>query len=393
MKKNILMVFIIGFLVCFGWTSKVDAVHTHSSAESELAAGSGVLLCEYYSSTMGDGTRIYYYFQREYAREGSPNDYKVQNAYWDVFASKKNGSWTWLDSGAGYSYGTYGTFSQVFTGGRIHYNSTNQRLTDENNFSCPQYAFLDTDGYWEICIGNSTDCGNKFDRGKQELKTNANTLFNVINAYAENGVYEEITLQELQASNVLNIVKAKTVNYVKLKYFNSGEYVYPAFITNYINNLNYNIDVTNTSSYEKFQDTMSEQIDQAEQNGDITSEEAENLREEISKTFASSMNVVTTPSITPSEEDSCNAILTPTLAKVVQNILKFVQYLGPVLVIVLTIVDFVKAALSGEQDAIKKASQKFMKRIIAAILLFFVPLLVNIIFNFTGIVPPSSCFE
>ena len=72
-----------------------------------------------------------------------------------------------------------------------------------------------------------------------------------------------------------------------------------------------------------------------------------------------------------------------------KNILTLIKYAGPILVIVFTIIDLIKASVSGEAEELKKVSSRFVKRIIAAALLFFIPIIINIIFDFFEITSPN----
>ena len=86
------------------------------------------------------------------------------------------------------------------------------------------------------------------------------------------------------------------------------------------------------------------------------------------------------------------AILGPNVTKDVLNILKALQSLGPVLVLAYTTYEVVKEIGCGElQKEAKKMAKKFMKRCIYAILLFFVPVLVNQIAQLAGIWSEDSC--
>lgn len=86
------------------------------------------------------------------------------------------------------------------------------------------------------------------------------------------------------------------------------------------------------------------------------------------------------------------AILGPNVTKDVLNILKALQILGPVLVLAYTTYEVVKEIGCGElQKEAKKMAKKFMKRCIYAILLFFVPVLVNQIAQLAGIWSEDSC--
>ena len=86
------------------------------------------------------------------------------------------------------------------------------------------------------------------------------------------------------------------------------------------------------------------------------------------------------------------AILGPNVTKDVLNILKALQILGPVLVLAYTTYEIVKEIGCGElQKEAKKMAKKFMKRCIYAMLLFFVPVLVNQIAQLAGIWSEDSC--
>ena len=57
----------------------------------------------------------------------------------------------------------------------------------------------------------------------------------------------------------------------------------------------------------------------------------------------------------------------------------------PLLLIVFGMVDLGKAVVSSDDKAISKAVSSLIKRFIAAVVLFFVPTLVNALFNVIGI--------
>ena len=61
------------------------------------------------------------------------------------------------------------------------------------------------------------------------------------------------------------------------------------------------------------------------------------------------------------------------------NILRWIKYIIPVAVIILGSLDFIKATGSDKDDDMKKAQSKFIKRLVAAALIFLVPLLIEFI--------------
>lgn len=61
------------------------------------------------------------------------------------------------------------------------------------------------------------------------------------------------------------------------------------------------------------------------------------------------------------------------------NIFRWIKYILPVLVIVLGILDFIKAIGSDKEDEMKKAQKSFIIRLIAAALVFIVPLILEFV--------------
>ena len=74
--------------------------------------------------------------------------------------------------------------------------------------------------------------------------------------------------------------------------------------------------------------------------------------------------------------------------------LNFIKYIALILVIVLGTIDFIKAAGSGEPDAMKKAGQTFMKRVVAVIILFLLPMIIDLILRLINLYGSTDdCFN
>ncbi len=71
----------------------------------------------------------------------------------------------------------------------------------------------------------------------------------------------------------------------------------------------------------------------------------------------------------------------------------WVLLLAPVGLIVLGAMDFVKATASGDNDAMKKASSHFIKRIIAVALLFLLKPLLKMVFTIFGLETHSCLYR
>ncbi len=72
------------------------------------------------------------------------------------------------------------------------------------------------------------------------------------------------------------------------------------------------------------------------------------------------------------------------VANFLQQIFTIIGYTAPLLCLVLSISDFIKAAASQDKDALMKAVKRTFKRVIYAIVLFFLPLLINFLFPLLG---------
>lgn len=73
-----------------------------------------------------------------------------------------------------------------------------------------------------------------------------------------------------------------------------------------------------------------------------------------------------------------------TVGNFLQDIFNVFKYAAPLLCLVLSIADFVKAASSQDKDALMKAMKTTGKRIILAMILFFLPFLINFVFELLG---------
>jgi len=75
----------------------------------------------------------------------------------------------------------------------------------------------------------------------------------------------------------------------------------------------------------------------------------------------------------------------PKTTALVKQIYGLIKYLIPVLIIGLSIVDFLKVLLSGEEKVYKEAWSKFVKRIIIGIVILLLPILLKIVINISGV--------
>ena len=99
-----------------------------------------------------------------------------------------------------------------------------------------------------------------------------------------------------------------------------------------------------------------------------------------------SSQVTKMESILKENENNCGKIFDDTIDKWIKYIMGIFYIIGPILVIVFGTLDFGKATISSDSTALKKATNKFYKRLLALVLLFLSPLLTNLIIsiNTTG---------
>lgn len=79
----------------------------------------------------------------------------------------------------------------------------------------------------------------------------------------------------------------------------------------------------------------------------------------------------------PTDEDS--------VAWLVYLILNIIKVAGPILVILLSSVDFILVIVKSDNEAFAKAQKKLITRLVLAILLFLVPVIVQVILEVFGI--------
>lgn len=75
-----------------------------------------------------------------------------------------------------------------------------------------------------------------------------------------------------------------------------------------------------------------------------------------------------------------------TVGNLIKKGMQIIRIIVPILIILLGTLDLSKAVFAGKEDGMRKAQQTFIKRIIAGVAVFFVPVLVSIVMSFTDYV-------
>ena len=93
-------------------------------------------------------------------------------------------------------------------------------------------------------------------------------------------------------------------------------------------------------------------------------------------------------------DNSCTGIFTPELINSLRDyVYKPIKYATPVILIVFTALDFAKLVLSGTKEGLDKAKKNFLKRALAAIIIFFAPNIIELIVDAVNQQSIKSCLE
>lgn len=81
-------------------------------------------------------------------------------------------------------------------------------------------------------------------------------------------------------------------------------------------------------------------------------------------------------------EEVCTGLLGEHLKKDLENILKIMRIVAPLLVVFLTSAELISAVASKDDDALKKAMGRLTTRILLVVVLFFLPIILNLLLGF-----------
>ena len=106
------------------------------------------------------------------------------------------------------------------------------------------------------------------------------------------------------------------------------------------------------------------------------SEEAKKEEEEISNKKLADINMVGDENAT-----TCVEVLGESVVEFLQMLFNYVKVLGPILVIILSSIDFTKTVMTGDEQSMKKAQNNLFIRLLCAVGIFLLPTIVTIIIN------------
>ncbi len=84
-------------------------------------------------------------------------------------------------------------------------------------------------------------------------------------------------------------------------------------------------------------------------------------------------------------------VSTQSPAYYLQFIFNIMKYIAIIMLVVLTIVEYVKAVVAKNEDGIKKATQNTIKRVIIVVIIFLLPELIKFLLTVLGAYSPGTC--
>lgn len=81
------------------------------------------------------------------------------------------------------------------------------------------------------------------------------------------------------------------------------------------------------------------------------------------------------------------------IPKVVSTVYIIIQIIVPVLLVILGMFDLFKGITAGKEDEMKKSQQTFIKRLVAAVIIFFVFVIVKLVISFAANASSADILE
>src|SRR5574344_171311 len=254
---------------------------------------------------------------------------------------------------------------------------------------CPTGGYIDVDTFMsaasELFFDNggnycqdASNWGTKF-KGSSSLKYDNNTQ---LDTYFTNWA-PSLTCEDLSSSETADVKTQLNTDIIK-NYMHGLVDTVPSFI---LNSSGYKTGYDKlVKQYNDKKAECKKEVDDKVSSGSLTSSEAEKQKENIDKNtdaaIEQSQNYENNTDGSQVQDYgfmglSCSSI-TKTIAWL-QKIFNIIKIAGPLLVMGLGIYDYIQAIYSSDDDALKKANKKFMKRVIAACVIFLLPYLLEMI--------------
>ena len=121
-------------------------------------------------------------------------------------------------------------------------------------------------------------------------------------------------------------------------------------------------------------------------NGVSYSGKYEVVNVKLMKSVPPSSSIIVNPVVVPM--GGCEDLLNDDMKKLLRNVVLILRIMIPILLNVFGIIDFGKAIFAGEEDEMKKAQSKFIKRLIIGIVIFLIPTILQLVLNIANSIWP-----
>lgn len=112
--------------------------------------------------------------------------------------------------------------------------------------------------------------------------------------------------------------------------------------------------------------------------------------------IADNKNENTTTDTTTTDELKCEGLLgnpdnEDSVAWLIAKILNYLRLLGPLMILILSSLEFLKAVLTSDDESLKKAEKNLITRLILAAALFVLPTLIQVLLDIFGLTSSDVC--
>lgn len=281
---------------------------------------------------------------------------------------------------------------------------TQDELFSKENSSCPKYAFVNFTGGNELCFSSDKDyclsiegalgIGKKF-HGKSQKKYDFADQIKIYYSDDDNYFYD------VSCDNFdLDSMKSKLITDFSKNFLNGNSL--PLFIENNPDYINYKNaqekeitsflknckeEIINNDNYTDSQ--KKEELSKLDYSDNDISKMLESVDAEL-KSY-SNFNYQNAGKL------ECAGLLGSVTnpdepAYYISMSFNIIKYLATIFLIVFTIVDYIKAVVSKDDEELSKTNAKFVKRFIFAIIIFVLPSLIIMVLEWGGLInDPSIC--
>ena len=393
MKKSIL-------LICFLFFISLSSVKASPIDDDCIENETCLVLCNYVTSITASGSYSSGYQPRYWNRN--------LTIYYNFDTQDITIKWQATNKDARVSTKGPDSFNKIFSNSGTNVYWGIDEEPNIENFVCPENGYLDTsdlNGGNELCFDNDgTTCKEDYSNlgtafahhggftsqekdydFEEQIENYTNWIFGDIIEDISNGKF-----------NVETELTDKILKDFKTNFLYDNEA--PAFLTNspaYQNVMNSVEDAYNKAKEEALEDAEEEV-----NSGNMTEEEYDEVVNNWDNDVEQVVNQATTAfeniklnsfiNIDFDTSNGCQSYLgnpnqNGSPAYYLQFAFNLIKYAAIVMLFAFTIVDFTKAVASSKDDAIKKAGQNAIKRLIIAVIIFFLPILIEFILSLVGI--------